>query len=151
MSGPYKKCRRMFGKSDSLSNTEAKQRMENKRTGLCSSGKNESFASGAVRDAGRKPALDLISPLAEDRLGDWLRMGAERYAPRNWERGIPQMRCIASLKRHINRYIRSDQDEDHLAAIMCNAMFLLHNDEAMKLGILPKELDDRPDYHRRTK
>ena len=116
------------------------------------SGKRQPFSSGAVRDAAEdKPALELISPLAEDRLGVWLAKGAKKYAPRNWEKGIPQMRSVASLKRHLNKYIRRTDDEDHLAAIMCNAMFLLHNDEAMKLGVLPEEMDDRPNYRSRRK
>jgi hypothetical protein len=37
-------------------------------------------------------------------------------------------------------------DEDHLAAVMCNAMFLLHTDEMVRRGVLPPELNDLPNY-----
>jgi hypothetical protein len=37
-------------------------------------------------------------------------------------------------------------DEDHLAAILCNAVFLAHFDTLVRLGSLPGTLDDRPSY-----
>lgn len=111
------------------------------------SGKRQSFETGAVRDtADDKPRLELISPFAEERLGEWLRLGAEKYAPRNWESGMPISRVIASLKRHAAAYCKGDREEDHLAAIMCNAMFAIHYEECIKLGALPSSLDDMPRY-----
>ena len=81
---------------------------------LKSSGKEQSFSTGAVRDMSEsKPALELISPFFERRLGDWLERGARRYERRNWEKGMPIERCIASLKRHVNQYQAGDDDEDH--------------------------------------
>ena len=48
------------------------------------SGKRERFASGAVRDTAQdKPRPDLISPFALERLGEWLRIGAERRGQRH--------------------------------------------------------------------
>jgi len=42
------------------------------------------------------------------------------------------------------------EDEDHLAAIACNIMFLLHNDEKIKRGLLDKKqttiISDLPFY-----
>ena len=63
--------------------------------GMTDSGKRQSFGKGmAIRDtAADKPRPDLISPFAEERLGDWLRMGAAKYAERNWENGMPFTRC----------------------------------------------------------
>jgi len=115
---------------------------------LVSSGQNQSFGEGrAVRDAdATKPRPDLISPFAEERQGTWLRMGAERYAERNWEKGMTFSRCIASLKRHTMKYQQGMRDEDHLAAIMFNAMALIHYEEMIKRGILPPELNDMPNY-----
>lgn len=114
---------------------------------LKSSGKEESFDTGAVRDMGEnKPALELISPFFERRLGDWLDRGAKRYAPRNWEKGMPIERCIASLKRHINAYQAGDTDEDHMAAAACNVMFIIHYEEMIKRGVLPQELAYEPNY-----
>ena len=118
---------------------------------LKSSGHEESFGTGAVRDAGEKTRLDLISPFAMRRLGNWLAAGAKRYAPRNWEQGMPTTRCVASLLRHTESYLAGDSDEDHLAAIMCNAMFLLHYDEMIAKGVLTAALDDRPNYQPATK
>lgn len=119
---------------------------------LKQSGSNESFASGAVRDTSTdKPRPDLISPFAEERLGHWLRLGAVRYADRNWERGMPMSRCLASLCRHVMKYKQGLTDEDHLAAIMFNAMAIIHYEEMIARGVLPKELNDLPNYTARAK
>ena len=78
--------------------------------------KRQKFASGAVRDAAEgKPRPDLISPYANLRIGEWLREGAEKYAERNWEAGMPISRCVAS--RCADTWRRSKMgrtDEDHL-------------------------------------
>jgi hypothetical protein len=101
----------------------------------------------AVRDtAADKPRPDLISPFAEERQGHWLRMGAAKYAERNWEKGMPFSRCVASLKRHLMKYQQGMRDEDHLAAIMFNAMALIHYEEMIERGRLPAELNDMPHY-----
>jgi len=111
------------------------------------SGNRENFNTGAVRDtASDKPRPDLISPFAEERVGQWLRLGAVKYAERNWERGIPNSRCLASLRRHVMRYQQGDRSEDHLAAVIFNAQAIIHNEEMMARGVLPAELDDMPDY-----
>ena len=111
------------------------------------SGNRESFSTGAVRDtASDKPRPDLFSPFAEERVGHWLRLGAVKYAERNWERGIPNSRCFASLRRHVMRYQQGNKSEDHLAAIIFNAMAIIHNQEMIRRGVLPAELDDMPDY-----
>jgi len=112
-----------------------------------SSGKEQQFQTGAVRDVSEdKPRPDLISPFFEERLGNWLMLGAKRYADRNWEKGIPISRCYASLRRHIMWWNQGKTDEDHLAAIACNIMFIIHNEEVVKRGILPPEIDDMPKY-----
>ena len=48
--------------------------------GMNDSGKRQSFGKNmAMRDtADDKPRPDLISPFAEERLGHWLRMGADQ-------------------------------------------------------------------------
>ena len=119
-------------------------------TTMHDSGQRQSFSTGAVRDtATDKPRLDLISPFAEERLGELLRRGAVAYGERNWEKGIPNSRCFASLKRHVNKYQQGDHSEDNLAAIVFNAMAIIHNEEMIRRGALPKELDDMPNYQRR--
>lgn len=116
------------------------------------SGERQNFETGAVRDTAKgKPRPDLISPFANLREGIWLGKGAEKYSERNWEKGMPLSRCIASLTRHIMAYLMGDDDEDHLAAMRCNTGFLLHYDECIKRGLLPKELDDLPRYKTKEK
>jgi hypothetical protein len=115
---------------------------------MADSGAHQSFGEGrAIRDTPtNKPRPDLISPFAEERQGHWLRMGAAKYAERNWEKGMPFSRCVASLKRHVMRYQQGMRDEDHLAAIMFNAMALIHYEEMIERGVLPAELNDMPTY-----
>jgi hypothetical protein len=116
-------------------------------TNMLDSGHRETFETGAVRDAADgKSRPDLISPFATERLGEWLRLGAEKYAERNWEAGIPISRSLASLHRHLMKYQQGANDEDHLAAILCNAMFICHTEEMIKRGVLPQSLDDLPKY-----
>ncbi len=111
------------------------------------SGKRQEFESGAVRDtADGKPRPDLQSPYAQERIGHWLRLGAEKYAERNWEQGMSFSRCIASLERHLVAFKMGKYDEDHLAAIAVNAQFLMHYEEMIDLGVLPDTLDDMPHY-----
>ena len=115
--------------------------------GMNDSGKRETFSTGAVRDSAEgKPRPELISPFAMERLSEWLRKGAEKYAPRNWEAGIPLSRCTASLCRHLLKFQQGATDEDHVAAILCNAMFIAHIQEMCKRGVLPESLLDMPDY-----
>jgi hypothetical protein len=102
---------------------------------------------GAVRDASEnKSRVDLISPFAIERLGFHLAKGAKAYSPRNWEKGMPISRCVASLERHVMQYKMGLTNEDHMAAVMCNAMFILHYEEGIRRGFLPKDLDDMPHY-----
>lgn len=111
------------------------------------SGERQSFETGAVRDtATGKPRPDLISPHAAMREGIWMGLGAEKYQPRNWEKGIPISRCIASLERHLVAYKLGLRDEDHMAAVRTNAGFILHFEEEIKAGALPATLDDMPRY-----
>jgi hypothetical protein len=111
-------------------------------------GKRQSFGKNmAIRDTSDdKSRPDLISPFAEDRLGHWLRMGARKYAERNWEKGMPFSRCAASLKRHVMKFQQGMNDEDHLAAIMFNSMAIIHYQEMIERGVLPAELNDMPNY-----
>lgn len=115
--------------------------------GMHDSGDRQSFETGAVRDSGDgKTRPDLISPYANEREGEWMRKGSEKYTERNWEKGIPISRCIASLERHLCAYKRGCTAEDHMAAIRTNASFILHYEEMIKRGLLPSSLDDMPKY-----
>ncbi len=112
------------------------------------SGQRQEFATGAVRDTAEdKPSVELISPFAVRRLGDWLSLGAGKYSPRNWEQGIPLSRCTASMYRHLLAWMAGETNEDHLAAVMCNAMFMMHYQDQIDKGNLPDTLNDMPNYN----
>ena len=118
--------------------------MENK---MEDSEKRQTFDTGAVRDTAEgKSRPDLISPYAQLRKGEWLRLGAEKYDDRNWEKGMKISRCIASVCRHLFQYMMGATNEDHLAAVAVNIEFIMHYEAMIKKGILPSELDDMPKY-----
>ena len=48
------------------------------------------------------------------------REGAEKYAERNWEKGIPIKSFIDSGVRHLLKWCRLDTDENHASAFMWN-------------------------------
>lgn len=76
-----------------------------------------------------KLRYDLIHPVAIKGLAKVLTLGAEKYAERNWERGMPWTTVIASLKRHLAK-IEQGEDYDpetgqlHADHLQCNAHFL---------------------------
>jgi len=101
----------------------------------------ETFESGAVRDTTiGKPRPELISPFFIERLAKALAIGAKKYDDDNWSKGIPMRRCLASLERHIMKFKMGKTDEDHLAAVACNIMFMIHFDEVRP------DLNDMPYY-----
>jgi len=116
--------------------------------GMQDSGEREAFETGAVRDSQEgKSRPDLISPFALDRVGHWLALGAEKYGPHNWQKGMDFSRVTASLFRHLVAFLKRDESEDHLAAIIANSSFLIHYEEMIKRGLLPESLDDLPKYN----
>lgn len=88
-----------------------------------------------------KGRYDLISPFGIDRIAKWYELGAQKYADRNWEKGMPFSRYVDSAKRHLNKYVMGMEDEDHLAAACWNIIAIMHHQE---LGEL--EFDDMPHY-----
>jgi hypothetical protein len=108
----------------------------------------QAFYTGAIRGSQQgKGRYDLISTFAMRRLAHVLEKGAKEYGDRNWEKGIPIMRHMQSLKRHLDQYIEGWVDEDHAANMLANAMMLVHTDEMVKRGVYDLALDDRPRYH----
>jgi 5'(3')-deoxyribonucleotidase len=70
-----------------------------------------------------------MHPLAIKGLVEVLTEGAKKYAPRNWELGMPWSTVLASLKRHLAA-IEAGEDFDpedgklHIDHLQCNAHFL---------------------------
>lgn len=73
--------------------------------------------------------LSLIEPLV-----DILQFGAEKYEPNSWQNvEDPENTWYAALMRHMAAWRKGEKIDPeshlpHLAHIMCNAMFLLHNE-----------------------
>lgn len=80
----------------------------------------------------------MISPELIRRVSIHLEKGAEHYGADNWRAGMPFRRVLDSLIRHIFQYAECDEVEDHLAAIVCNTMFLMEYEAQGK-----SLLDDR--------
>lgn len=83
-----------------------------------------------LRYNGGKPRYDLIPPEALDALADHFRKGMEKYAERNWERGMSWGHCFAGAMRHLWAFWRGqDYDEETgthhciAAAWNCFALF----------------------------
>lgn len=90
-----------------------------------------------------KLRYDLIHAEAEKGLVEILTFGAQKYAERNWEKGMAWSKIISSLKRHIAA-IERGEDFDvesgklHADHVQCNAHFL-----SAYYRIFPQG-DDRP-------
>lgn len=92
-----------------------------------------------------KPRFDLIPPEPMFALAEHYRRGAEKYADRNWEKGMSWMGCFASIQRHSWAWQQGqDFDPDpligshHMIAVAWNAM-ALHAYHMRGIGT-----DDRP-------
>lgn len=84
---------------------------------------------------------ELISPFALTRISKWYELGAQKYADRNWEKGMPYSRYTGSMFRHLIAWMKGDKSEDHLAAIAWNAMAIMHHQERNEI-----QWDDMPKY-----
>lgn len=105
----------------------------------------QEFSTGAQRDSQKdKSRPDLISPVFLDRLGTLLAKGAEHYGERNWEKGMPLSRFLASAFRHLLQTIDGQEDEDHAIQCAFNLMGYVHTQHRIKAGLLPAELNDMP-------
>ena len=114
---------------------------------LKDSGKRKKFKSNAVRDLqDGKGRYDLISPLALRRLAIIYEKGAKKYSDRNWEKGMPISTFLSPSIRHTEQNIEGLRDEDHLAQAAWNLFSAMHIEEMIERGLLPKELDDRPNF-----
>ena len=98
---------------------------------------------GTKADEGKLP-LDLLAFDALEGTASVLRFGAEKYAPRNWEKGIAFSRVFAALLRHLFAWWRGEDTDpetglSHLHHAACCVMFL----QAYTIRKTPNT-DDRP-------
>ena len=83
------------------------------------------FNTGAVRDAMQGKGLPSLMPVSALRaVSRRFEDGAEKYGRNNWKKGIPVSRYIDSINRHLWQFMEEDEVEDHLSAVIWNAMCL---------------------------
>ena len=110
---------------------------------LPDSGERSEFNTGAVRDASMGKGIpSAIPPRALMKLAKRFEDGAAKYSRDNWKQGIPLSRYIDSLYRHLWAFMDDDTSEDHLGAIIWNAVCLSETWDMLMTGDLPDELCD---------
>jgi hypothetical protein len=109
------------------------------------SGQREVFDTGMQRDSQEsKGRFDLVPFEALLRLAQLYERGAVKYDANNWRKGQPFSRAANSMLRHANEAVAGYSDEDHLAAVVFNAMALMSYQEMIKRGELDESLNDLP-------
>lgn len=90
-----------------------------------------------------KPRWELLPYTAVAKVVDVLTLGASKYAPRNWEKGLSFSDTFASLQRHATKWFGGEDHDDetgihHMAHVATNALFLVY------FALTGKGKDDRP-------
>lgn len=107
------------------------------------SGERQEFQTGSVRDTRKgKGRFDLLPCYALTRLAQHYENGTVKYGDRNWEKGQNLSRYLDSAIRHLIKYLGGSREEDHLAAVAWNALAYIETEYRIKMGMLPKELND---------
>lgn len=88
------------------------------------------MTEGAMKHDAGKNRMDLLDPVAIEKLAEVLTFGAQKYEPGNWMKGISYGRLIAAALRHIFSFMRGEDCDpesglSHIAHAMCCCMFLL--------------------------
>lgn len=96
---------------------------------------------GNKADTGKSPC-ELLSPVAMLATADVLAVGAKKYAPNNWRKGLAWSRVIGAILRHLFAFMRGeDLDAEtglpHIDHLACEVMFL------QEFYRTRKDLDDR--------
>jgi len=108
-------------------------------------GERQHTATGGEREAPTgKGRFDLLPPEALIRLAKHYENGANKYAARNWEKGLYLSRYIDSAFRHLVQFMMGERSEDHLAAVLWNISCYIQTEKWIKEGRLPQELSDVP-------
>lgn len=101
------------------------------------------FGSGAERDrAEGKGRFDLLPMYALEQIAKVFEAGARKYAPRNWEKGIPNSSFVDSAMRHMTKFTRGEWDEPHLVQAAWNLLCAIDQQERIRLGKLDPVFDD---------
>lgn len=97
---------------------------------------------GRKDDRGKAP-YHLLAPEMLDATARVLSFGADKYAPRNWEKGMDWSRPFSALMRHMWAWWKGEKNDpetgfSHLWHAACCVMFLIAYEER-EIGT-----DDRP-------
>lgn len=112
---------------------------------LKNSGERRSFGTGSVRDKATGKGCPHLLPFRAINLAALqMERGMQHYGARNWELGQPLSSYFDSAQRHLWKHWMGWTDEPHLDAFVWNSLCYAETLERIRLGILPKELDDRP-------
>ena len=104
-------------------------------------GKVDHAGTGAVRDVQEgRGRFDLIPYYSELRLAIHFENGAKKYSDRNWEKGLPLITYINSMKRHAGKLKEGMNDEDHAAAVAWNSFCYMWTLDKVEQGELPLKL-----------
>lgn len=103
---------------------------------------NQSRDEGRKDDHGKAP-YHLLAPELLDATARVLAFGADKYAPRNWEKGMNWSRPFSALMRHMWAWWRGEAKDpetgmSHLWHAACCIMFLIAYEER------GNGTDDRP-------
>lgn len=100
-----------------------------------------------LRHNGDKTPMELVPASLIFAVAEVLKVGAKKYAPRNWERGMSWSTVIGCCLRHLFKWIspfHSDYDEEtglnHLWHAACNIAMLIEYQYTCP------DLDDRSKY-----
>lgn len=96
---------------------------------------------------GEKNRLELLPPIALERIAEVFTFGAKKYDSWNWSKGIAVSRLYGALQRHLNAWYRGEEidpesGKSHLSHAGCCMIMLLETAE------LRKDLDDRPTHYK---
>jgi len=109
------------------------------------SGKRREFQTGSKRDVIEgKPRPALIPPSILVKLAMHYGNGAIKYGDSNWKLGQNIMTYVDSAKRHNLAWRCGLTDEPHRIAEIWNLIAIEWTLDAIKHGLVPPELDDRP-------
>lgn len=105
----------------------------------------DSMMVGAVKADQNKPRTDLIPPEGVLGLADLYAVGAEKYADRNWEKGMDYTRLLGAMERHMLAYkagenYAPDDKQHHMLSVAWCAFAIFTFD----CRDMADEWDDRP-------
>ena len=86
-------------------------------------GEMETNDHGMRRESNKgRGRFDLLPYEGLEYPAKWFEAGAEKYGERNWEHGGSVKDCINRMCRHAQKVASGWTDEDHLSAVIWNAM-----------------------------